>query len=218
LNQEEKEEKALLAAQERVLRASQARPFDLAEMSAAQDAQLAAERTLAMSCGNEAAMPISWQPAWNTGAPLPHLIAGGGRIVLLYLVQVPDPSWDGTYATMKDPSSSSSESIAIVEFERVTAHRFGTPNDEVLHGHPLFGRGLRAYGAHKVVNSTWLAELQRINSVHAGYDPAHWSDRVHYLLSFHDETFECIAGSHAVEVVEATFREALALASAKVLR
>jgi hypothetical protein len=211
------EEKALLAAQERVRRASQARSFDLAEMSAAQDEQLAAERALALSYGDEAALPINWQPAWNTGAPLPHLIAGAGRVVLLYLVHVPDPNWDGTYATMKDSSSSSTESIAIVEFERVTAHRFGTPNDEVLHGHPLFGRGLRTYGAHKVVNSAWLADLQRINSVHAGYDAATWSDRVHYLLSFHDETFECIARSHAVEVVQVTFREALALAGAKVL-
>lgn len=41
------------------------------------------------------------------------------------------------------------------------------PNDESLHGHPLFERGLAFYGAFRVENSSWIRALVRINSVHA---------------------------------------------------
>jgi hypothetical protein len=93
------------------------------------------------------------------------------------------------------------------------AIRFGTPNDEVLHGHPLHGKGLEPYAAHLIANSAWLAELQRINSVHPYYDPARWLSYEHYLLTFHDDTFECIAATRQTEVLRASFADALAIAT-----
>ena len=108
-------------------------------------------------------------------------------------ISEPDPAWDGSYATMVDPASDASEPLAIVEFERCYSHRFGGPNDEVLEGHPLYGRGLDAYRAHEVINSRWLAAEQAINSVHHWYRPEAWTTRKHYLLAFHDECFECLA-------------------------
>jgi hypothetical protein len=78
--------------------------------------------------------------------------------------------------------------------------KLGSPKDEVFHGHPLAGRGLESYTAQLVRNSRWLAELQKINSVHAGYRPDAWQQRNHYVFWFHDTTFECIAESYAVEL------------------
>jgi hypothetical protein len=37
------------------------------------------------------------------------------------------------------------------------------PNDESLHGHPLFERGLNFYGAFQVESSSWIRALERIN-------------------------------------------------------
>jgi hypothetical protein len=54
---------------------------------------------------------------------------------LIYMAHVPDPNWDGTYANVVDPTSGANESLAIVEFERCYAHKFGGPNDEVIGGH-----------------------------------------------------------------------------------
>jgi len=129
---------------------------------------------------------------------------------LIYLVSTLDPNWDGTYAQVRDPSVDENEFLAIVSFERCYAYKFGGPNDEVIQGHPLYGRGLVAYHAHQIANSGWIEAEKRINSVHRGFRPETWDNRKHYLLAFHDECFECLAENHSIEVMHATFRQALA--------
>jgi len=85
----------------------------------------------------------------------------------------------------------------------------GAPNDEVINGHPLYGRGLVAYGAHTVERSRWIREQEKINSVHPQHRPG-WEARYrHYVLAFHDETFECIACAHTVKAALSTFADAL---------
>src|SRR5262249_36490349 len=99
------------------------------------------------------------------------------------------------------------------EFLRCYAFRYGGGKDEGIHGHPLYGKGLRAYGAPLVVNSRWLSEGEHINPVHPNYRPGGWArDRAHSLL-FHDELFECIATSHQVELLRGSFERVLELAT-----
>lgn len=43
---------------------------------------------------------------------------------------------------------------------------FGWPNDEALHGHPLWGRGLSHYAIHEVEHSSLIDILERRNAVH----------------------------------------------------
>lgn len=71
-------------------------------------------------------------PQRSAGAPLPLLLAEDSELVLAYL------------------TSSSFDEVAIVEFDLVAAHYLGAPNDEALSGHPLYKKGLRAYGAYEV--------------------------------------------------------------------
>lgn len=78
----------------------------------------------------------------------------------------------------------------------------GTPNDEVLHGHPLYGKGLDGYKAMEVENSAWLTALEKINAVHGAYSPEFWRGLKHYLFPFHDSMFECVARGFKVEVFE----------------
>jgi len=106
----------------------------------------------------------------------------------------------------------------LVEFKRCIATKFGSPNDEVFEGHPLAGRGADAYTAQLVRNSRWIAELQRINSVHRQYRAESWQTFDHYVLWFHDDTFECIAEGFVVEVFECSFSELLAKACERLVR
>lgn len=169
-------------------------------------AEALAESALAL--GQEAAVVIDWKPAWDIGAPLPHVLASGQGIFLLYLPRPePDPDWDGT--TVMLVMGEENSEVAIVNFDRPVAFKMGSPNDEVLHGHRLYGRGLLSYSAHEIKNSSWLAELEQANSVHHYYKAENWQSRKHYLLSFHDETFECIASGYSVEVVQSSLAEAL---------
>lgn len=185
------------------------------EYDAAYDELLHAERQLALAKGEEAALECHWPVPWDMGAPLPHVVSSGHRMFLMYLAAEPDPTWDGSYVTVIDPTNSNLLPIALVEFVDCYMYKFGGPNDEVHHGHPLYGKGLGAYSAHIIANSRWLAELERINSVHHYYNPANWQNDRHYLLLFHDEMFECVAGDYKVELVHGTFRQALEIATAR---
>ncbi|HXU07178.1 MAG TPA: hypothetical protein VN903_39765 [Polyangia bacterium] len=169
------------------------------------------EREVARAVGDECAVEIEWPVPWNTGAPLPHVLSSGLRTYLIYLVREPDPTWDGSYAAVVDPAALMKRPLAVVEFERCVLYKFGAPNDEVLAGHPLHGKGLAAYRAHTVERSRWIEEQKRINSVHPQHDPESWKPFRHYLLAFHDETFECIATAHSVKEIDSTFAEVLDL-------
>jgi hypothetical protein len=95
-------------------------------------------------------------------------------------------------------SNDSNSLCAVVSFSRVYAHMFGPPNDEAFVGHPLASRGLAPYAAFEVEQSSWLHALERMNSVHPYHRPEQFAQYKHFILSFHDSTFECIAASFEV--------------------
>lgn len=207
-------ERALEAAKARVTRAVAAlapkhKGGEIEEFRAALDDQLRLEREVALAKGEETALPIDWRPKWDIGAPLPHVLTSGHQTFLIYRISEPDPAWDGSYANVVDPASGSDEPLAIVEFKRCYAHKFGGHNDEVIEGHPLHGKGLQPYAAHQVANSSWLAAEQAINSVHPGYRPETWTKLTHYLLEFHDESFECLAEAYEIQLSRCSFRSAV---------
>jgi hypothetical protein len=202
----------LEAAQQRVEKAMQRLPkkgADQDAFSAALDEQRAAERRLAAARGEEYAVPFELGVVWSGGAPLPHLLSSGQRAFVAFYLEEVDPDWDGTYARIVDPRADTVESLALAELEGAVAVKMGPPNDEVLHGHPLHGRGLGWYGTYVVENSRWLAELIEINRVHAQFDPEAWADKRHFLLVFHDETVEAIARDIEVRTVRTSMRALL---------
>jgi hypothetical protein len=104
---------------------------------------------------------------------LPDLCVRNDLLVLRYLTQ--------------------SQTIAVASFPRGANVAFGSPNDEALSGHPLYQFGLKHYSVHRIENSPWLQELERRNSIHPMHDRARFvRDKVHYVITFHDVTFECI--------------------------
>jgi len=166
---------------------------DWDSLRAAQRDVLAAEREVARIAGDEYAEELDFELPWDTGAPLPHVIANGRRTLLLFYLPNRDPDWDGTWVRVVDPATPEPQPLGVMEFHRVHAVTLAGPNDEAIDGHPLAGKGLRAYAAHRVVNSHWIADAERVNAVH----PQHrggWHERLnHYVFCFHDETFECLA-------------------------
>lgn len=184
--------------------------------NAAEADRLTLERRVAAAKGEPHAVPFDFPVRWDIGAPLPHLLCNDYQALLIFLVRVPDPNWDGSYVTVKSPADEAPEPLALVEFKRCLSAKLGTPNDEILFaGHPLDGRGLKAYTAQIVVNSPWIAELEQLNRVHRGYRPEFWRTLTHYAFWFHDSTFECVAESYSVEVFHESFSALLARACAR---
>lgn len=162
---------------------------------------------------DEFARVIEWTPQWDIGAPMPQVFSNGHKTFLIYLVHEPDPNWDGTYINIIDNTSETIYQLALVEFSGGT-FRFGIANDEVFNGLPLWDKGLEAYSAHIIENSTWITELKNINKVHPYYKEDRWKDRKHFVLLFHDEIFEVIATDYRIETFKTTFgRLAIEVAS-----
>jgi hypothetical protein len=215
-------EERLSAARERLAQATRAmaprhQGGEWEEYWAAHGAVLLLERELAAARGEEHAAPIEFPVNWDAGAPLPHLLRNDYRCFLTFYVREHDPGWDGSRVTVKDPGSGGKESLALVEFSRCVSAKLGSPNDEVLDGHPLSGKGLDAYTAQRVVNSRWLAEVEAVNSVHRCYDPTWWRKLNHYVLWFHDTTFECVAESFKVELYRESMADLLARVCGRLL-
>jgi hypothetical protein len=89
------------------------------------------------------------------------------------------------------PSSGGGE--AEVRFGGVSIFKLGWPNDEVLNTHPLWERGLVPYAFQEVFKSDWVADLERANSIHPGHLPGMFDNSRHFIVTFKDETFECLA-------------------------
>ena len=110
------------------------------------------------------------------GVPTNVIVVGGGHEIML------------SYET--GPGGANR---ALVAFEHPWAHYLGSPNDETLRGHPLGQRGLGYYGAFEVVNSSWIRVLEQVNSVHPRHDPSRYRGLRHFIFTFQDVTFECVA-------------------------
>lgn len=190
---------------------------EVEEFHAAQQEVLGLEREVAAFKNEPHAVPSGFPFTWDVGAALPHLLCSDYQTFLAFYVNDPDPNWDGSYVTVVDPSSSEPASLCLVTFNRSVSAKLGHPNDEVMSGHPLYGRGLEPYSAQIVKNSPWIAEVARTNSVHHNDHPEHWKSLIHYVFWFHDSTFECLAESYEVEVSSESMAELLRRVQAKLL-
>lgn len=176
-----------------------------------------AERDLARARGEQYAEPLDIGMRWDTGAPIPHVLSGSGRTIVLFLLSRADPDWDGSYVRVVDRRDPAPVPLGLVEFAGAYLTSFGGLNDEAIEGHPLSGRGLEPYGCHVVRDSAWLAAAERANSVHRSHRGG-WHERLdHYVLCFHDETFECIARGWHAETLTCSMPEALARAAARLV-
>ncbi|XZF16180.1 hypothetical protein ACTHGU_08580 [Chitinophagaceae bacterium MMS25-I14] len=166
------------------------------------------QREIASAEGSEFCVPLTFEYEWDAGAPMPHLLHSEHKTYLLFYLGKELSGWDGK--TVEVVYSDTTKSlIAGVEFKRCYSAKLGSPNDEVLHGHPLYGKGLDYYEPFIVRNSNWVKELENINKVHAGYRPETWKKLNHYLFPFHDTTFECLAFGFEVTVMNATMKAAV---------
>lgn len=137
-------------------------------------------------------------PQSSVGAPTPVMLSDEGKVLLAFHLQNTPEDWDGT--TCRIVRHDSEEPLAIVEFKWCHASMFGPPNDEAFSGHPLADRGLDPYGAYEVLDSSWIRQLERMNSVHEYHKPERFWERHHYIFAFHDSTFECVAdGLHVTK-------------------
>ena len=125
-------------------------------------------------------------PKPEPGAPCPILLAEENRLVVSYWLPEVPPYDTGPTGP-----------FAFVRFHGPYFHLFGSPNDEALDGHPLSKCGLAPYSVYEVESSSLIRRLEAMNAVHPYHRPAVFDAFHHYVFTFHDSTFECVA--HGLE-------------------
>jgi hypothetical protein len=137
------------------------------------------------SSGTERLVPIEPAlPEADSGALSPHIAATEDEAAIAYRT-IPE------------------RHVAVVRFQGTREIALGGPSDETIQAHPLYKTGLRPYTFTEVLDSPWIAALERRNRVHPRHDPAAFSALRHFLLPFHDSTFECIARDLHAEITNA---------------
>jgi len=137
-------------------------------------------------------------PQSSVGAPCPMIVCDEFVTVVAFYLEEGGPNWDGKTVRVVGPGSTG-EMIAIVRFDLCYSSLFGPPNDEAFSGHPLASRGLGPYSAVMVENSSWVRALERMNAVHPYHRPDAFAKWKHFILSFHDSVFECVANGFTIE-------------------
>jgi len=92
-------------------------------------------------------------------------------------------------------------SVGVVEWQVCHSAQLGWPNDEALRGHRLWNRGLSqvgAYAAAEVLRSGWIEAMKAGNRVHPHHNADRFLSYRHFICSFQDSTFECVAEGYRV--------------------
>jgi len=142
---------------------------------------------------NDKAVKLEGVPQPSAGSPSPVVVSDDHTLLLAYNIQRGEPRLQAGEVLTDSDNSVFAEEVAIVEFRNYLSYSFGSPNDEALNGHPLYGRGLENYAVFEVIESSWIKELEKRNSVHPMHSPQAFQSLHHYVFTFHDSTFECVA-------------------------
>lgn len=170
-------------------------------------------REVSLLKGEETAIPISTQFPQDVGAPIPHVISNGYKTLLLYYIGTSNPDWTESNPAIQVLDCKSQDYVALIDFQNCYCFRFGGVNDEVLNGHPLYEHGLESYEMHEIKHSSWICEQEKINAVHANFVQELWDTRKHYVFTFHDDLFECIADSYTIQAYQGSLRRVMELAN-----
>ncbi|WP_075617974.1 hypothetical protein [Paenisporosarcina indica] len=131
-------------------------------------------------------VPLNSIPQSSVGSPNPIVLSDKTTTVVAYDLEEDEIE---------------NNDIAIITFKSCRSIMFGPPGDEIFEAHPLSSRGLERYSTFIIEDSSWLRILIKMNSVHPRHKESHFEDLRHFILSFHDSTFECIAEDFEVETI-----------------
>jgi hypothetical protein len=146
----------------------------------------------------------------SPSVPAETLLADGWKTYLLFLA---------VSKTVDESGYLKDLGVAVLHCDHCLMSKFGYPNDEGLHEHPLWEHGLAdsTTSVVEVLDSPWahqvseqmLASARRIwGGRGMSYDWARDPKLRHFVVLLKEKTFECLASSIRIEKFCKTFDEA----------
>lgn len=133
----------------------------------------------------------------NMGAPEPIIISAGFNLILIFYVDLFD--FPKMTDKLRERNIENDSGVAIIKFKKRYIHKFGTPNDELIIGHPYYKLGLKPYSFFSVNDSDWIKEIKRIQALHPYFNEQIFDNLNHFVITFKDNTFECISEDYSIE-------------------
>lgn len=124
----------------------------------------------------------------DCGSPSPILLSNDNELFITFYVDKQSLS-----AIPQERNTIDDTSVCVLKFNMYLKYSFGIPGDETIHGHPYSKLGMKSYSFYELKNSDLIKSLQDIDQVHPQHNPKKWKMYRHYILTFHDNMFECIA-------------------------
>ena len=122
------------------------------------------------------------------GAPSPTVLSNDNELILIFYADS-----DEKTLALKERNIIYDKGIIVLKFKNYLKYTFGLPGDETIEGHPYRKFGLNSYMFCEVEESDFIMSLQNIDKVHPYYNPEKWKFYKHYIITFHDNMFECVA-------------------------
>lgn len=122
------------------------------------------------------------------GAPSPTIISNDRDLFVAFYVDK-----EATSEMPQQRNSISDTGVISIKFKWCQKYTFGSPSNETLHGHPYYKLGLRSCAFYELKDSDLIKSLQEIEKSHDYYSLDGWEKYKHYILTFHDNMFECVA-------------------------
>ena len=154
------------------------------------------------SVKNDEVKELTDFPAPSVGAPCPIILAGDASLWLAYYIAEKSPWFEEKWSKIWSDSDELciEQCFAIVVVKSPQVHMFGAPSEETFDGHPLSKRGLRRFGIFEIENSSWIKELEKVDSIAQCPTTLYHTKFRHFIFGFHDSTFECVGADLSVFV------------------
>jgi hypothetical protein len=110
----------------------------------------------------------------NYGAPCPVLLADDSQLRLFF--------------NSRPIGERIELSFSVCQF-----FSFSPPNDEALNGHPYYELGLSSGGFFELLDSDLMFRIKGYNRYHPYNNPNSYNDSHHYIITFKEQLFECVA-------------------------
>jgi len=143
------------------------------------------------------------------GAPSPVLINDGANLQIIFYS---DESFENGTFDFAD------QRVITLKFDRVSYHSMGPPNDEALNGHPYYELGLQSAGFYKLLNSELIERLNLMNRFHPYYQPNAIDNSQHYIITFKEKVFECVARGFEFNIQQTPLNEVAGAALKQLLK
>lgn len=122
------------------------------------------------------------------GAPSPLIVANESNLVIAFYTTSEIASYE-----LHERNACQDIGVVSIKFEGCLQYSFGIPGNESIYGHPYWKLGMRPASFYELKDSDWIESLKNIEQVHPSYDLKSWASYKHYILTFHDNMFQCVA-------------------------